>query len=153
MALEPHPDFAAIALPRSLELGIYNLTPLSPAEVDEDYAAVMATAPLLGDFFGDWPEGLTRAENLIDLAWHEREFTTKRSFSWIIRNTSGSYIGCFYLSPAPGMLGQCQADLWLCDIADRTATAHGIKSALADWLAEHLPDTIALTWATSPKLD
>ena len=153
MAMEPHPDFAATDWPRDFTLGGHRLTPLSHQFVDEDYAAVMATAPLLGGFFGSWPEGLTREENLIDLAWHDREFTTRRSFSWIIRDGGGIYIGCFYLSPLPGMTGHAKADLWLCDIPDRSDRARALVADLAGWLADNMPSGITLTWATSPKLD
>lgn len=153
MAMEPHPDFAAVNLPRNVALGRYHLTPLTHAHVDEDYTAVLSTAPLLRDFFGDWPEGLTREDNLIDLTWHDREFTTKRSFSWIIRDTAGTYMGCFYLSPLLGTCGRCQADMWLCDMSDRTSVARDLKSALTAWLADMIPAHIALNWATSPKLE
>lgn len=153
MTMKPHPDFAAADLPRSFPLAEYQLTPLTHAQVDEDYAAVMSTAPLFGDFFGDWPNGLTCEDNLIDLAWHDREFTTNRSFSWIIRDASGVYIGCFYIFPEPGLRGQATAALWLCDIPERLAAAHTIKAALDVWLADHVPSDVALTWTTSPTLD
>ena len=151
--MEPHPDFAAIEWPRDFALGDHRLTPLSHQFVDEDFAAVMASAPLFGDFFGDWPEGLTRDENLIDLAWHDREFTTRRSFSWIIRDRDGAYQGCFYLSPAMGMRGRANAAFWLCNIPDRNAVASALKSALETWLATNLPDGVVLTWTTSPELE
>lgn len=151
--MAPHPDFAGTDWPRNLDLKPYRLTPLGPAQVNEDFAAVMAAAPILGDFFGDWPEGLTLEENLIDLAWHEREFTTKRSFSWIIRDAENVYIGCFYISPKPGMRGQANADLWLCDIPDRVVVARRIKAALDIWMAKHLPKDLAVNWTTSPALE
>lgn len=151
--MKPHPDFAATDFPRSFLLGDHHLTPLTHAHVDEDFAAVMATAPLFGDFFGDWPNGLTLEDNLIDLAWHDREFTTKRSFSWIIRDSENVYAGCFYIFPEIGTRGKATAALWLCDIPDRAAVARLIKDALVAWTAEHLPDDIALTWTTSPTLD
>ena len=151
--MAPHPDFADADFPRDFGLGTYRLTPLGPDQVDEDFAAVMATAPLFGDFFGDWPEGLTLEENLIDLAWHEREFTTKRSFSWIIRDAAGGYLGCFYISPKPGLRGDANADLWLCDIPDRVAVARAIRLSLDVWMAEHMPSNVAIDWTTSPQLD
>lgn len=151
--MEPHPDFADVDWPRSFALGGYRLTPLSADQVDEDLAAVQATAPLLGEIFGDWPAGLTRAENLIDLAWHDREFTTRRSFSWILRDTAGAYLGCFYLFPQIGARGRAKAALWLCDLPERRATAQEVKALLSAWLAAHLPAGIDLTWETSPKME
>lgn len=151
--MHPHPDFENVVLPRDFGIATYRMTPLSPAFVDEDFDAVMATAPLFGGFFGDWPNGLTRAANLIDLSWHEREFTARRSFSWIIRDAGGTYLGCFYLYPALGTRGHVTAALWLCDIPDRVQTTDALQKALNAWCADNLPTGTALTWTTSPALD
>ncbi|MEM1387186.1 MAG: hypothetical protein AAF748_06135 [Pseudomonadota bacterium] len=150
--MTPHPDFADIALPRDFALGAVRFTPLSPEHVDEDLAAVQATAPLLEGIFGTWPSRLTREDNLIDLAWHEREFTARRSFSWILRDAGGAYIGCFYLFPAIGQRGAAEAALWLCDIPDRVVVAAQLKAALTDWMARVVPQHIAITWNTRPDL-
>lgn len=151
--MDPHPDFADVTLPRDVALGAYRLTPLSPEFVDEDLEAVLATAPLLDGIFGDWPAGLTREVNLIDLAWHEREFTARRSFSWIVRDSAGAYAGCFYIFPALGMRGAAKAALWLCDMPERDEAARGLKAALTDWMAGAMPSGISITWTTRPELD
>lgn len=151
--MDPHPDFVDTELPREAAVGAVRLTPLSPDFVDEDYAAVLATAPLLEGLFGDWPAGLTRANNLIDLAWHEREFTARRSFSWILRATDGDYMGCVYVFPDIGRRGHARAVLWLCDISARQETARGLVRDLTGWLAGYLPASLTLTWDTRPQLD
>ncbi|MGR3515239.1 MAG: hypothetical protein ACU0GG_20945 [Paracoccaceae bacterium] len=151
--MEPHPDFASVDWPRRFELGAHRLTPLAPNHVDEDYAAVMATAPLLEGVFGTWPDGLTRDANLIDLAWHDREFTARRSFSWIVRDADETYIGCFYLFPALGRRGRAKAAFWLCDIPDRAAVALTLKADLTGWLDANLPSEIELVWTTRPELE
>lgn len=151
--MEPHPDFAEVDWPRSFALDRYQLTPLSADQVDEDFAAVQATAPLLGGIFGNWPVGLTQRDNLIDLAWHDREFIARRSFSWILRDEFGTYIGCFYIFPDLGVRGRAKAALWLCDLPDREAMARHIKTQLLAWLAAHLPPRIDLYWETSPELE
>ncbi|GFE51817.1 hypothetical protein So717_35700 [Roseobacter cerasinus] len=150
--MQPHPDFVQVSWPRQFALGDWTLAPLTPDHVDEDFEAVLATAHLFGDFFGSWPEGLTRDENLIDLAWHDREFISRRSFSWILRDGASTYTGCFYVYPNIGERGAAEAALWLCDIPNRAAVARTVKSALAGWLAQNLPPGIALTWTTSPEL-
>jgi hypothetical protein len=149
----PHPDYAKLDLPREFALGAHRLTPLSPAEAEEDFEAVMASAHVLDEVFGDWPAGLTLENNRIDLAWHEREFTSRRSYSWIIRDDGGAYVGCFYLYPSLGTRGKTEAILWLCDLPDRAALAQGLKTSLGDWLVQVLPSSIALTWITSPALE
>ena len=151
--MDPHPDFAGVEWPRQFALGDLLLTPLSPEFVDEDFDAVMASADVVDGIFGTWPSGLTRESNLIDLAWHDREFTAKRSFSWIVRNARGTYIGCFYLYPLIGGRGAAKAALWLCDVPSRLAVAQDLKAALDAWLTENLPPDISVTWTTRPILE
>ncbi len=151
--MQPHPDFADSNLPRHMVLGDVSFTPLSPDVVDEDFEAVVATAPLLTGVFGTWPAGLTRADNAIDLAWHEREFTSNRSFSWIVRDDTGTYIGCFYIYPEIGSRGQATAVLWLCDMVNRNETALRLKKKLTAWMGENLPAGYDVTWVSSPMLD
>jgi len=151
--MEPHPDFADIELPRDFALGAYRLTPLSPDFVDEDLEAVLVTAPLLyGMMGGSWPKGLTREANAIDLAWHEREFTAKRSFSWIVRDGAGTYQGCFYLNPKLGERGSAKAVCWLCDIADRGAVAITLKQELTVWMDRMIPKGTKLSWVFNPEI-
>ncbi len=149
--MDPHPDFADVTLPRDFGQNGFQLTPLSPEFVDEDLAAVMASADLMDGIFGDWPSGLTREANLVDLAWHEREFTARRSFSWIVRDDDRTYIGCFYLFPELGTRGQANAVFWLCDLPQRAAVAQNLKQVLTDWLARVLPSNINVTWSTRPS--
>ena len=42
-----------------------------------------------------WPDGLTLEVNLIDLAWHQREFTIGHSFAYTVMNDDESRcLGC-----------------------------------------------------------
>lgn len=151
--MDPHPDFADVTLPREFELAGFHLTPLTMDQVDEDLAAVQAAAHLIKGTFGDdWPDGLTRQDNLIDLAWHDREFTSGRSFAWIVRDAGGLYLGCFYIYPLIGGRGAAQATLWLGDIADRHPRAATLKAALDSWLADKVPASVTLDWVTSPEV-
>jgi hypothetical protein len=52
---------------------------------------------------GEWPtESVTDDFNLVDLVWHELEFREGRSFTYVIRNATGGYLGCCYLYPMGG---------------------------------------------------
>jgi hypothetical protein len=144
--MDPHPDFATVDLPREVDLPPFRLTRLSMAEIDEDYAAVISAATVLEGLWGDWPEGLTREEDLIDLAWHAREFTLRRSFAWVVRDNEGTYIGCAYLFPEPGARGRAEVVTWICDIPDRVARLGDLRAALAGWFHEVLPPGITLRW-------
>ena len=150
--VDPHPDFADVDLPRDVTIGAFHLTPLSPDFVDEDMAAVLDTGSLMDGIFGDWPAGLTREDNAIDLAWHEREFTVRRSFSWILRDAADTYIGCVYLFPELGCRGKANVKIWLCNIPDRATVAADLKAELGGWFTKVLPPGIALTWITRPVI-
>jgi hypothetical protein len=138
--MHPHPDLAGRMPPRSADLGLFRLSPLSPEYAEEDFAVVTGSAPVLRGFFGsDWPDGLTLAENRIDLAWHEREFVTCRSFSWILRDPADTYLGCAYVSPALGERLRGSIHLWLADTPDRLARLAAFQPRLAAWLNPWLP--------------
>lgn len=150
--MQPHPDFEGAAIPTEVDLGAFRLTPLTGAQVQEDYAAVTGAADLLRGFFGGtWPDGLTLEENLTDLHWHHREFTTNRSFSWIIRDAEGRYLGCAYINPKIGARGAADGFAWLGAISDREAWAKTIFPALQDWATGTLPPGVSLTWTLSPS--
>lgn len=144
--MHSHPDYAHSPLLRSATLRGFLLTPLTPNEVDEDFAAVTGSAAVLAGLFGDWPAGLTLTDNLHDLAWHDREFVQNRSFAWIVRSEAGLYLGCAYLFPQMGGRGAADAYLWIIDCPDRVALLDQAQEALNTWFAERLTAEIAITW-------
>ncbi len=150
--MEPHPDLADLDIPRRLKVGDFQLTPLSPEHTKEDFEAVTASASDLNGFFGSWPAGLTLESNRIDLAWHEREFTARRSFSWILRDDKDAYIGCFYIFPDIGATGKATAALWIKTMENRGAIARAIVPELQTWCASVLPESITLNWKCSPEV-
>jgi hypothetical protein len=69
-----------------------------------DYDAVMSSeAELIGilDPDSDWPRGMTQEEDLIDLGWHQREFTLRHSFAYtIVAPDQSLCLGCCYIYPS-----------------------------------------------------
>ena len=138
--MDPHPDFATSRPPRLAVLGTFHLTPLDPSVVDEDFAVVTASSAVLKGLFGDdWPVGLTLSENAIDLAWHEREFTSSRSFAWVVRDDQGTYLGCAYVYPDLGARGSGKVITWMRDGPDRVPLLTAFNDAFMDWIAAFLP--------------
>ena len=77
----------AFEVPAELVTEDYRLRMLSIHDVVKDFDAVMASADHLPETFpnwGGWPEGRTVEDNLIDLAWHHREFTNRTSFTYTV---------------------------------------------------------------------
>ena len=137
--MKPHPAFADREIAKEHRLGPIVLRWLTVADVDRDYAAVMESADDIHRTYPDagWPEGLTFDENAIDLAWHQREFTSRRSFAWVIEDRDGGYLGCAYVYPS--MLGDAAAEVvwwWRTGgVADRDAFREDFLGWLAgaDW--------------------
>ena len=144
--MHPHPDIAHVDMPREVALPSFRLAPLSPEAIDEDCEAVMASAEVPKVLWGDRPEGLTREDDRIDLASHEREVTPRRSFSWIVRDAAAACLGCVYLFPDPGARGTAEVVWWLRDRPDRAILSARLREELAPWLAGRLPGGLALRW-------
>ncbi len=148
--MEPHPDFIETALPREADVGPFRLGPLGPGQAEEDFEVVTASeSVLVGVFGGDWPKGLTLSENRVDMGWHDREFTAKRSFAWIVRDTEGAYLGCAYLYPAIGTTGRGQVVTWIRDMPERLEILAEFNLAFAGWLGPFLPEGYETTWASN----
>lgn len=87
----------------------FHLRMLSIHDVVKDFDAVMSAGERLKGAMepgGIWPDGLTLEENLIDLAWHQREFTIGHSFAYTVMNDDESRcLGCCYINPSdtPGV--------------------------------------------------
>jgi hypothetical protein len=103
--------------PRELELGDVHLSVLCLDDLDPDYEAVMETGSALHGLFHEghrWPDGLTRRDDLIDLAWHEKEFERRSSFAWgLWRFDSNRYLGSAYVYPDPGRRATAHAVHWI----------------------------------------
>ena len=97
----------------------FHLRILTVHDVIKDFAAVMDCLDWLPGFMEPgslWPRGLTIDENLIDLGWHQREFTQRHSFAYTVMNDDESRcLGCCYIYPSdtPGM--EANAFYWARD--------------------------------------
>jgi hypothetical protein len=133
--MRPHPLFMQVSIPATHLLGDFTLRRLTVADVDRDFVAVMESAADIRSSNPDstWPQGLTRDENFLDLAWHQREFESKRSFTWVIEDAGGEYLGCLYVYPS--LAGDRSADVfwwWRTGaIADRAA----LPGLLRQWFS------------------
>jgi hypothetical protein len=110
----------------------FHLRMLSVHDVVKDYAAVMESEARLIGFMNpneDWPRGLTVSENLIDLAWHQREFTLRHSFAYTVMNDDESRcLGCGYIYPSDRPGYDAIAYYW----ARETEFRNGFDSVLGD---------------------
>jgi hypothetical protein len=135
--MKPHPAFVGREIPHAVELGPFRLHWLTPSDLDEDYAAVTESeAELLSRFRREWPRGLTKEANALDLAWHQREFEASRSFAWVIDDRmTGAYLGCAYVDLGWSADGPLEPWWWFrTSVANRQDLA-SFRGLFLDWLS------------------
>jgi hypothetical protein len=133
---------ADFQVPATLETKEFRLRMLTVNDVVKDYEAVMTSIAHLKTIWpgGDWPEGLTLEQNLIDLGWHQKEFQTRRSFAYTVVTPSESMVtGCVYINPTRKHGYDAVVYLW----ARESELAGGLEtrlySAVKDWVAKEWP--------------
>ena len=105
----------SFAVPSKVEASNFFLRALTIQDVVKDYDAVMTSRAHLWRRFGEvwgWPaENLTLEQDIIDLAWHQKEFELKNSFAYtVISLDQSKVLGCVYLYPASSE--NLDADVW-----------------------------------------
>lgn len=123
--------------------------PLTRKDLKADLDGVNSSVEIIRQTRGgSWPEAqITEEFDLLDLAWHEREFRDAESFAYVIYDKSQKYIGCFYLYPM-GMRTTLSEELLDYDVDANwwvTAEAYNagyykkLQIALAGWLNDEFP--------------
>ena len=90
----------AFKVPEKLEHPEFVIRKLCASDVYLDYIAVMTSIDIIRKTRGgDWPTtDLSFEDDMIDLAWHQREFEYRTSFAYTVMSPDGSKcLGCLYL--------------------------------------------------------
>jgi hypothetical protein len=91
-------------IPRVLETERVRLCPLSIHDAVKDFDAVMTSRAENWELFGPgsgWPaETLSLEQDLIGLAWHQKEFEIGGSYTCTVESLDGAQVlGCVYILP------------------------------------------------------
>ncbi|HEY0734652.1 MAG TPA: hypothetical protein VGD69_07075 [Herpetosiphonaceae bacterium] len=135
------PDFD---VPTLFETEYFRLRPLTVADVDNDYAALMSSIPLLNSLLGwGWPrEDFTREENLVDLAAHEQQFIQRVAFAYtVVAPDESSCLGCLYINPPQGQPVDARVYMWVRQSAYDQGLDPILFRTVKDWIAERWPFT------------
>jgi hypothetical protein len=125
--------------------------PLGRKDLADDLAGVNSSIETIQQTRGEsWPtERLDKDFDLLDLAWHEREFRDGDSFAYVVYNTNGEYIGCFYLYGI-GVRAELTEELldydvdaswWVTSAAYNSGYYEKLYDALRQWLSVDFPFT------------
>jgi hypothetical protein len=131
-------------IPQLLATDRFRIRPLTIHDLVKDYDAVMTSREHLWDQFGQawgWPrEDLTLEQDLIDLAWHQKEAQRRSSFAYaVMRSDERVQLGCIYIVPSHKQGFDAAAALWV-----RASEVAGdldevLYATVQRWLAESWP--------------
>jgi hypothetical protein len=130
-------------VPEKLDCGSYHLRMLSIDDVAKDFEAVVASRDrLIGllDPGSSWPDGLTLNEDLIDLAWHQREFTLRHSFAYTVMSADETRcLGCTYIFPSNAAGYDAVVYYWVRTGVDAQTRDDALGVQVRQWLAVSWP--------------
>ena len=118
------------------------LRPLTIDYVDEDYEVVMSSVDHLYKLMdnSEWPKGLTLEGNLIDLGWHQREFTLGHSFAYTVLSPEiNKIIGCCYIYPSANPQYEVQVFYWIKENLLKDGLESELGITIKSWLEESWP--------------
>lgn len=130
--------------PTQINTETFLLRPITIHDVIKDYDAVMSSRDHLWERFGEmwgWPSAnLSLEQDMIDLAWHQKEAQLHSSFNYaVISPDQSQLLGCVYVDPP--VIDGTEADVWFW--ARQSELAGGLESKLepfiTQWLADHWP--------------
>ncbi len=128
----------SFAVPARLEGDGFHLRMLTVNDVVKDYDAVMTSAARLKGCMNPdsaWPDGLTLEDDLIDLGWHQREFTMRRSFCYTAMAPDESVcLGCSYIYPSEKRAYDAKVFWWVRDSALASGLDERLGTAIRGWI-------------------
>lgn len=134
---------AEFTVPERLDGQDYHLRMLSIDDLEKDFEAVVESADRLHGLLDPnsrWPDGLTRQEDLIDLAWHQREFTIRHSFAYTVMSTDERRcLGCVYIFPSDRRGFDAMVFFWVRSGLDAEKRDAALGALLRTWIAERWP--------------
>ena len=129
-------------VPEEFKDSEFTLKPLTIRNVIKDYDAVMSSVGHLKGLMDDsgWPDRLTIEENLVDLGWHQREFTERHSFAYTVLSPNDhGCIGCCYIYPSEKKEFEVQAFYWIRQDMLSDGLEERLGEVFKEWLRKEWP--------------
>jgi hypothetical protein len=122
----------------------YHLRPITAADTDLDYPAVMGSRERLFSIFGDawgWPPAtLTHQQDRDDLARHQAEIAAHQSFNYaLFDDAETALLGCVYIDPPERAGADAEISWWVIDDRVGTDLEHALDALVPQWIAGSWP--------------
>lgn len=133
-------------VPEVVETDLFRLRPITIHDVVKDYDAVMSSRDHLWQMFGQawgWPpQDLTLEQDMIDLAWHQKEFQLHSSFDYAVMSLDEKrLLGCVYIDPPSKAGYDAEIYLWVRESELATGLETYLLQLVKQWLAAAWPFT------------
>jgi hypothetical protein len=134
----------------------FRIRPLTIHDVVKDYDAVVTSREhLRATLPWDWPrDDLSLEQDLIDLAWHQKEFQIASSFAYtVVSPDETRVLGCIYIDAAGKAGYDVGVIFWVRADELDTGLEQALEATIRRWLAADWPFTTVgypgrdLTWA------
>jgi hypothetical protein len=122
----------------------FKLQTLSINVAVKDYDAVMTSRAELWERFGEiwgWPpEDLSLEQDMIDLAWHQKEFQLGRAFAYSVMSSDDSrLLGCIYIDPTEEPGYDAEVFYWVRTSELETGFEGELDRFVRDWVSSTWP--------------
>ena len=130
-------------VPAQLETSRFRLRPLTIDDAEKDFDAVTTSESRLRTVFdpgGEWPLGLTLAQNTIELGWHQVEFQLRTSFAYtVVSSDERTILGCMYIYPTQKLDCDVEITMWVRESESQTGLDDDLFETVRSWIARAWP--------------
>ncbi len=119
----------------------FRLEPLTGEHNARDHAAWSGSMEHIhrtpGFQQGNWPHEMTLDQNMADLIRHDKDFQTRRGFTYTVLDPDDDIVGCVYMYPLAGDPSAANVSSWVTEArADLDAPLY---HAVSEWLERDWP--------------
>ncbi|MCY4371250.1 MAG: GNAT family N-acetyltransferase [bacterium] len=130
--------------PSGVETESFRIRPITIHDTIKDYDAVMTSVDhLRGCLFDSpgWPRhDLTLTQDMIDLAWHQKEGQRRRSFAFAVMSLDESVqLGCLYIEPPSKQGFDAEVSMWVRASEVDTGLDGDLYETVRRWVDDEWP--------------
>ena len=131
----------SVLVPTGIKNKEFKIRMLTIHDLVLDYDAVMTSIEHLKGVFGpnsSWPsKNLTLEQDLVDLAWHQKEFEIKSSFAYTVLNLNETQcLGCLYINPTEKVGYDAEIIFWVRKSEIANGLDERLFSEIKFWLSK-----------------
>jgi len=119
----------------------FRLEPLTGEHNARDHAAWAGSMEHIhrtpGFQQGNWPHEMTLDQNLADLIRHDKDFQTRRGFTYTVLDPDDDVVGCVYIYPLAGDPVAANVSSWVTEA--RADLDVPLYHAVSEWLERAWP--------------